>query len=270
MTGAMRILLAFAGHNSSYQNDNASGGNYFLYLANTVHPPRQAVGLFHGKKGANLKEARYVANWEYANEGRACVKYTEWGSYSCAHKYSASSPFTNHAASKSAFTTFDRDVERDIADDGVPVLVAARTASLTKQVGLPSWDINFHDTGVVPASANWRNQCIDPSAHYSKACKTASNYHSLYYDKHAKAINGGHAVTIVGVDDNYYYYLDTCWRRTECRDGEDEGPSNFTSSPYPWTWKIPKASMWQLMDEWKGLGGWLSYSGPASYTTTGR
>jgi hypothetical protein len=292
--GALRVVLAFAGdatrNEGSRYLDRVSGltatvdsgpgrvtygQGYMLYLAFAVMAP----GIIHEKGidadgtrlstktglfgwidksenilGATPRNAAAIANYEFrlaynSTLSPFSVKWM-WGSYD----------------SYSNRVLMDSNVRRSI-DLGVPVWIATLTASLTRNEGLPSWHTprrHMDDQGFGNAThTHWRNQCIVYANSQHTKCTTWSEYHSL--------APGGHAIAIVGYDGSNYYYMDTCargsWNGTlkQCRFGEDDGDRT------PWVdsvgqrahvWRIPKATLFMLMGEFKWGGAYLAYSGP--------
>jgi hypothetical protein len=242
--GALRVVLAIAGRNRDFRaagwQDDAFGTGYMMYLADKVSVKGlRRVGLENGTVGATMRDVQLVANWEYSDEGR-----------DAGHRYSSTYPFRATSVSGETLTRFERDIERMIRTDGIPVYVATRTSSLKGNVGLPSWDINAQATG--DFTMPWTS-------------RAGNDYYSLSWGFGGKWTDGGHAIAVVGYDKGYYYYIDTCYRSTACRAGPNDLPGrpgfNFTGNTVPNTWRIPKDWLYGLMLEWAGGGAYLDYLG---------
>jgi len=271
--GALRILLAFVGKNPrwavAYQSTSASavqqlvhvwpkmtykdtfsgrwkqpapfaggvdttGQGYMLFLAYSVHPPNwpvDRVGMWDGasERGYKLVD---VANWEYAGEP----------------DYTPDGPFTEGDPSYS-YSTFNASVETQIALKHVPVVVSVMTGSYPPagngKVGLPNWK-----------------------------ARTCTQYYITHTTKRCVGVYVDYKdvpdwIAIVGYDQNYYYYLCTCWNYPErCRYGPTTLPVNYPGSTHPYTWRVSKSLVYWEMTR-QTVGGWLIYSGPPADRVTG-
>ena len=271
--GALRILLAFVGKNPrwavAYQaaspsaaaqmvhlwpkmkyKDNWSarywqpapfpggldttGKGYMLFIAYSVHPPDwpvDRVGMWDGQSERGYKLVD-VANWEYAGEPG----------------YTPDGPFTEGDPTNS-FSTFNYSVETQISQKRVPVVVSVMTGSYPPagngKVGLPNWKEKTCTLYLI--------------GHTTKRCV------GIYVDY--KDIPDW--IAIVGYDQDYYYYLCTCWNYPErCRHGPTTLAVNYPGSTHPYTWRVAKSLLyWELTRQ--TVGGWLIYSGPPSDRVTG-
>ena len=178
--------------------------------------------------GTRAFDAAKVANWEYS--GHTSIA----GPFSVVY---SGKQFTS--------TNFFDDVRHQLVDYGIPVFVAAHTASVkNKKVGLPSW--NVAAPGKTP----------------------------IYYSLSTPALgDGGHAIAVVGYDSSYLSYIDTCangWfggGSIGCRHGQKDDairPNDYTSAPFgvrAHVWQIPKGDLFNLMKEWRGTGWYMKYDG---------
>ena len=271
--GALRVLLAFVGKNPrwavayqaaspsaaaqmvhlwpkmSYKDQwsarywqpapfpggvDKTGWGYMLFIAYTVHPPNWPVernGMWDGdsERGYKLVD---VANWEYAGEPA----------------YEPDGPFTE-GEPKDSFRKFDAAVETQISQKHVPMVVSVMTGSYPPagngKVGLPNWKEK--------ACTNYL------LGHNTKRC----------IGKYVQYKDVPDWIIIVGYDQNYYYYLCTCWNYPErCRHGPTTLPVNYPGSTHPYTWRLDKATMYWEMTR-QTVGGYLIYSGPPSDRVTG-
>jgi RHS repeat-associated protein len=236
------------------------GQDYMLYLAYGV----TAYGVWHagevhgdgaGGVSSTAADMAAVANWEFAGERKAHARF--FAMYASGH----------HPAS---YGTFQKNVQYSIAV-GVPMMVAARTASLTNaDVGLPSWALQQGDKP---------NQLLCTSDNPKKPSTECtglgnsewSNFYSLYPKGDI-----GHWISIVGYDNDNYYYLDTCPRGDKFAHGgtikcrvegpEDDDEVNLHQGlTIPHVWMISKDDLWQLISKWPG-GAWIRYTGAPVHT----
>jgi RHS repeat-associated protein len=212
------------------------GQNYMLYLGYGLKAPGMTgVGL---RRSGNIAEdALSMANWETNGEK------------------SGSAQFAMGSGGDTELAV-DSNVSMSI-DLGVPVWVAIRTASLYRNIGLPSWRVRNVPYGRKLAG-KWST--------YAKW----SDYHSL----DEGPLNAGHAIAIVGYDSSNYYYIDTCGQgqfngaHVSCRAGPYDDYTGFSyrhgasdTSHINHVWKISKDDMHQLMYEWTtkpGVHRWKS------------
>lgn len=271
--GALRILLAFVGKNPrwavAYQAASPSavpqlvhtwprmkyydqwskrywqpapwkggvdttGWGYMLFIAYTVHPPDWPIdrnGMWDGasERGYKLVD---VANWETNGEP----------------DYTPDGPFTE-GSPKSRFSVFNASVEMQISQKHVPVVVSVMTGSNAPSgngnIGLPNW--KEKNCTLYKYGHGWK-ECIGKYVNY----KDVPDW-----------------IALVGYDQNYYYYLCTCWNYPErCRNGPTTLPVNYPGSSHPYTWRISKSLLYWEMTR-QTVGGWLIYSGPPSDRVTG-
>jgi hypothetical protein len=223
----------------------AYGQGYMLYLAFGARPPdlRGGAGMFRYAGIGALANAQKVANWEYSGEGTLRRYVPDW-------------PF--RAVAPGSFASFDRDVKASVGSRRVPMWVSLYTASVKSNIGLPSWDAS--------RTPGRRNVRLPKKPGQSTG--DLSDYHGLN--------PGGHAISIVGYDEaasGYYYYVDTCWSGVDkygavgCRTGPYDRAVNYAGSSHPYTWRVPKVWLWDLVTEFGA--GYLRYDGPASNRTAG-
>jgi hypothetical protein len=204
-----------------------------LYIAYSVHPPSWSadrVGMWDGKSEAGYSLVD-VANWEYAGEPA----------------YMPTGPFTQGPPTAS-FKTFDSSVKSQIALKRMPVVVSVKTGSNPPngngRRGLPNWKAKSctipQPTIGMPCPGKW------------VAYKDVADW-----------------LVIVGYDQNYYYYVCTCWSAPErCRYGPKTQVVNYPGSTHPYTWRVDKATFYWEMGR-QDVGGWLIYSGPPPDRVTG-
>jgi hypothetical protein len=286
--GALRVVLAFAGHAPEWRLTSDSSGatngaawpqstyedyvthykipvsagpdpygqKYMMYLAFAVshvsHDHGPNVGLF----GWVSYKKQVLGSTPRNAMSVANWEYDGEGQ----DPFHTGSPFTWHqmwVSSNIARAQMDRDVATSIGL-GVPVWVSTDTASTTDPyVGLPSW-LGYSNFSI----------CVKYSGRRcTKSVK--SIFHGLQ--------PGGHAIALVGYDTNSYYYVDTCaagrWESyMRCR----FGPRDDISGRYVHTdsltglrhvWSISKADLYLLMQNYGVDGGaYLSYTGQPAHS----
>jgi len=237
--GALAVVLAFAGNNSSWRisRDPAKATRYMLYLGYEVQPPGQAdpgvFGYFKNGEATNFKtNIQAAANLEYAGGSTAAAYY---GSA----QYSYSYPF-RWASRSVSLGTFALHVAAQISQKKVPVLVSLHTASYyDRNMGLPSWKQN--------TCLSWDKSADTTPKKSDKSKWVCARWHS-YHDL-------GHYVSIVGYDSANFYYVDTC--NSGCRSGPN---TRYANGGKAGIWKVNKAWMHKLMQQWWD-GGYLRYYG---------
>jgi hypothetical protein len=60
-----------------------------------------------------------------------------------------------------------------------------------------------------------------------------------------------HWIAVVGYDQSNFYYVDTCWRTTNCGFSDPD-----MTGPHPGTWAIPKYTLYEAMAS--GYGGYVA------------
>jgi hypothetical protein len=269
--GALRVLLAFAGMDTSWKAGeytgygvtnyddtgswtvqgtwDAHGRDYMMYLALGVNPPTWGspghqkhaspgvMSLIGRHATADYRDLACVADWETKWGG-----LWAWDSSKGKHPFSCADPFEGVDATTVSQATFQRDIETEIGRYGVPALVAA-TEVLTTKAG----------TWALPSQVDTTSVNI-----------------------------GHHWISIVGYDSRYYYYVDTCPRfQTHCG-GSPYAAGTYAGPPYAgaftdrrgrfwdfswradpaqpmykYAWRISKSDLWQVVNSYiRDSGGW--------------